>query len=75
VATLDSPRARPAEELESALLAGGASVENAGTVAAALTQAADKAVDGAQILLFGSFFCVAEALQWLHQHNGITDCP
>lgn len=70
VATLDSPRARPAEELESALLAGGASVENAGTVAAALTQAADKAVDGAQILLFGSFFCVAEALQWLHQHNG-----
>lgn len=60
VATLDSPRARPAEELESALLAGGASVENAGTVAAALAQAADKAVDGAQILLFGSFFCVAE---------------
>lgn len=70
VATLDSPRARPAVELESALLAGGASVENAGTVAAALTQAADDAVDGAQILLFGSFFCVAEALQWLHQHNG-----
>lgn len=69
VATLDSPRARCAAELETALLAGGACVENAGTLAAALTQAADDAVDGAQILLFGSFFCVAEALQWL-QHNG-----
>lgn len=65
VAPLQSPRSRPAGELQAALQARGASVTAYESVAAALEgQCAQASVDD-EILLFGSFFCVAEALEWL----------
>ncbi len=71
VAPLQSPRSRPAGELQAALQARGASEARGASVtayesvAAALEgQCAQASVDD-EILLFGSFFCVAEALEWL----------
>ncbi len=65
VATLDSPRARPAAQLQAALGARDARVSAHATLADALQARCAAAVDGDEILVFGSFFAVAEALQWL----------
>ncbi|WP_416772602.1 bifunctional tetrahydrofolate synthase/dihydrofolate synthase [Pseudomonas sp. RHF3.3-3] len=65
VTPLQSPRSRPAADLQVALQARGAAVTVYESVAAALEgQCAQATVDD-EILLFGSFFCVAEALEWL----------
>jgi len=70
VAPLPTSRTRPAAELEAALLNRGARVTAYADVATALVGQCDQAADGDEILLFGSFYCVAEALSWLVQFKG-----
>ncbi|HKS11459.1 MAG TPA: bifunctional tetrahydrofolate synthase/dihydrofolate synthase, partial [Pseudomonas sp.] len=70
VAPLDTPRTRPAAELESALTNLGAVVKSYASVDAALEGQCAQAAAGDQILLFGSFFCVGQALQWLERQAG-----
>ena len=65
VTTLPTGRARPALELQAALLGFGAKVHSYPTVVAALEAQCEQAVEGDEILVFGSFYCVAEALEWL----------
>ncbi|SDR78966.1 bifunctional tetrahydrofolate synthase/dihydrofolate synthase [Pseudomonas oryzae] len=65
VAPLPTPRSRGAEELQAALQARGASVSVWPSVATALEAQAAQAGEGDEILVFGSFYSVADALQWL----------
>lgn len=68
VAPLTTPRARSGAQLSGALMERGASVTIYSTVCEALDAQCDQAVAGDEILLFGSFYCVAEALDWLDRH-------
>jgi dihydrofolate synthase / folylpolyglutamate synthase len=65
VVTLPTERARSAAELKAALLTLGAQVESFPDVAAALQAQCAQAAAEDEILLFGSFYCVAQALEWL----------
>jgi dihydrofolate synthase/folylpolyglutamate synthase len=65
VADLPSERSRPAAEIKAALLNLGAQVESYPDVAAALQAQCTQATAEDEILLFGSFYCVAQALEWL----------
>ena len=65
VTTLPTGRARPALELQAALLGLGAKVHSYPNVVAALEAQCEQAAEGDEILVFGSFYCVAEALDWL----------
>ena len=65
VAPLQTPRSRPAAELAGALTNLGVAVKSYASVDAALEGQCAQAAADDQILLFGSFFCVAEALEWL----------
>ncbi|MFZ2318317.1 MAG: bifunctional tetrahydrofolate synthase/dihydrofolate synthase [Pseudomonas sp.] len=67
VTTLPTGRARPALELQAALLGLGAKVHSYLDVVAALEAQCEQAAEGDEILVFGSFYCVAEALDWLAQ--------
>lgn len=67
VTPLDTPRSRPAAELADALTNLGATVKSYASVAAALEGQCAQATADDQILLFGSFFCVGEALAWLER--------
>ncbi|MEC6745594.1 bifunctional tetrahydrofolate synthase/dihydrofolate synthase [Pseudomonas qingdaonensis] len=69
VAPLDTARSRPASELQAALQNLGADVKSYASVADALDGQCAQATAGDQILLFGSFFCVGEALQWLNRQT------
>jgi len=69
VAPLDSPRARPVGDLHQALQNLGASVTSYDSVTAALEGQCALATSDDEILLFGSFYCVAEALQWLARRS------
>lgn len=68
VAPLDTPRSRPAAELAAALTNLGAAVKSYASVDAALEGQCAQATADDQVLLFGSFFCVAQALEWLERH-------
>lgn len=70
VTPLPSPRSRPAAQLHEALQNLGASAASYGSVAQALQAQCEQATDEDEILLFGSFFCVGDALQWL-AHNAL----
>ncbi|MES2817698.1 MAG: bifunctional tetrahydrofolate synthase/dihydrofolate synthase [Pseudomonadota bacterium] len=73
VAPLATVRSRPAAELQAALLNRGAAVTAYPDVSAALHGQCERAGEGDEILVFGSFYCVAEALDWLTRHaNGET---
>ncbi|ROL66656.1 bifunctional tetrahydrofolate synthase/dihydrofolate synthase [Pseudomonas vranovensis] len=78
VAPLDTARSRPAAQLQAALTNLGAAVQSYPSVAAALDGQCAQATADDEILLFGSFFCVGEALQWLDRQaaedgaNGIA---
>ncbi|MGH8463388.1 MAG: glutamate ligase domain-containing protein, partial [Pseudomonas sp.] len=78
VAPLDTPRSRPAHELQTVLASHGAGVKCYSSVADALEGQCALATADDEILLFGSFFCVGEALQWLDRQatedgaNGIA---
>ncbi|WP_047280784.1 bifunctional tetrahydrofolate synthase/dihydrofolate synthase [Pseudomonas lundensis] len=67
VAPLDTPRTRPAAEVAAVLRRQGASVSEHGSVMAALEAQCERASETDEILLFGSFYCVAEALEWLER--------
>ena len=67
VAPLDTPRGRPAAELATALTNVGAAVKSYASVDAALEGQCAQATADDQILLFGSFFCVGQALEWLER--------
>ncbi|MBC9250089.1 bifunctional folylpolyglutamate synthase/dihydrofolate synthase [Pseudomonas alcaligenes] len=67
VAPLPSPRSRSVGELEATLRNQGANVRACGSVADALLVQCEQAAAGDEILVFGSFYCVAEALEWLGQ--------
>lgn len=69
VAPLDSPRTRPVEALQAELQGLGARVTSYASVAAALEAQCAQAADDDEILLFGSFYCVAEALEWLARRS------
>ena len=73
VAPLATSRTRPAGELEAALRNLGASVQGCGSVAEALLVQCGRANEGDEILVFGSFYCVAEALEWLDQQAETGD--
>ncbi|WP_144966441.1 bifunctional tetrahydrofolate synthase/dihydrofolate synthase [Pseudomonas sp. DE0010] len=68
VAPLATPRSRPAAQLAEALTNLGATVKSYASVDAALEGQCANATADDQILLFGSFFCVAQALEWLQRH-------
>ncbi|MES2869966.1 MAG: bifunctional tetrahydrofolate synthase/dihydrofolate synthase [Pseudomonadota bacterium] len=67
VAPLNTARTRPATEVEAALRGLGASVSAYDSVVAALEAQCERATAEDEILLFGSFYCVAEALEWLQR--------
>jgi dihydrofolate synthase/folylpolyglutamate synthase len=68
VAPLPTPRSRPAAQLQEALENLGASVTSHDSIAGALDAQCAQALEGDEILVFGSFYSVAEALQWLARH-------
>lgn len=68
VASLPTSRTRPAGELQAYLHNRGAQVTAYADVQAALQAQCTRAAAGDEILLFGSFYCVAEALDWLARH-------
>ncbi|BAN47748.1 bifunctional tetrahydrofolate synthase/dihydrofolate synthase [Metapseudomonas resinovorans] len=65
VAPLPTPRTRSAAELQAALTNLHASVSVHETIAAALDAQCEQATPDDEILVFGSFYSVAEALSWL----------
>ncbi len=71
VAPLPTSRTRPAAELHAHLQGCGVQVAVYDDVKAALQAQCARASAEDEILLFGSFYCVAEALDWLACHaNG-----
>ena len=70
VAPLATRRSAAASDLQAALLRRGASVSIYPDISQALEAQLAQAGDGDEILLFGSFYCVAEALEWLNRHAG-----
>ncbi len=71
VAPLPTSRSREVAELQAHLQHCGAQVAAYASVQAALEAQCEQAADGDEVLLFGSFYCVAEALDWLaRQANG-----
>ncbi len=68
VAPLPTPRSRTAGELSSALMDRGAAVTIYPGISEALQRQCEHARKGDEIVVFGSFYCVAEALAWLDRH-------
>ncbi len=67
VAPLPTPRTQSATQLAAALLERGASVSEYATIEQALDAQCARAESVDEILVFGSFYCVAAALEWLEQ--------
>ena len=65
VAPLPTPRSRSEQEIAQALQNLGAQVASYPSVASALEAQCAQATADDEIVLFGSFYCVAEALEWL----------
>jgi dihydrofolate synthase/folylpolyglutamate synthase len=65
VAPLPTPRSRSEQEIAQALQNLGATVTSYPSVARALEAQCAHATADDEIVLFGSFYCVAEALEWL----------
>ncbi len=70
VAPLPTPRTQSATQLAQALLERGASVSEYATIEQALDAQCAGAESVDEILVFGSFYCVAAALEWLEQQVG-----
>ena len=68
VAPLPTARTRPATQLQEALQNLGASVASYPSVIDALQAQCQSADAQDEILVFGSFYCVGEALEWLSEH-------
>lgn len=65
VAELPTPRTRSGEALQAALQARDAHATHYPSIAAALDAQCAQAGEDDEVLVFGSFYCVAEALAWL----------
>ncbi|EMD99678.1 bifunctional tetrahydrofolate synthase/dihydrofolate synthase [Pseudomonas stutzeri] len=70
VAPLPTPRTQSATQLAAALLERGASVSQYASFEQALDAQCAKAEAGDEVVVFGSFYCVAAALDWLEQRAG-----
>ena len=66
VAPLKTGRTRPAAALQASVQNLGGAVASHASVADALEAQCERAGEGDEILVFGSFYCVAEALKWLY---------
>jgi dihydrofolate synthase/folylpolyglutamate synthase len=75
VATLPTARSRDGAELQAYLQACGQRVSCHESLQAALETQCEQATAGDEILLFGSFYSVAEALDWLARraNGGLQD--
>ena len=69
VAALPSPRSCRVEHLEQVLLSRKASVTPYASIAQAIAAQCQRATKDDQIVIFGSFFTVAEALRWLAEQE------
>lgn len=67
VAPLPTPRTQSATQLSAALLERGAPVNEYASIEQALDAQCAKAEPDDEVLVFGSFYCVAAALEWLEQ--------
>lgn len=67
LAPLASPRSRTVSELANELSMVAAQTSQYVSVFKALQAQCERAIDGDEVLVFGSFYCVAEALAWLAQ--------
>ncbi|MCQ4297550.1 bifunctional tetrahydrofolate synthase/dihydrofolate synthase [Pseudomonas stutzeri] len=67
VAPLPTPRTQSATQLAAALLERGARVSEYASIEQALDAQCAMAEPDDQVLVFGSFYCVAAALEWLDQ--------
>ena len=67
VADLPTPRTRSGAMLEAALRARGAQAASYPSIGAALDACCAEAGEGDEVLVFGSFYSVAAALEWLDQ--------
>lgn len=67
VAPLPTPRTHSATQLSAALLERGARVGEYASIEQALDAQCAKAAPDDEVLVFGSFYCVAAALGWLEQ--------
>lgn len=70
VAPLPTPRSRPAEELVAELNGAGETAVAFGSIGEAVTWQLDNTPADTKIIIFGSFFCVAEAILWLNTQPG-----
>lgn len=68
VAPLPTPRSLSAEEIAHALQNLGAQVTSYPSIALALEAQCAHATADDEIVLFGSFYCVADGLEWLNRH-------
>lgn len=68
VSSLPTPRSRSADALSEALMERGASVTIYSGVAQALDRECVRADEEDELVVFGSFYCVAEALDWLERN-------
>ena len=70
VAPLPTPRSRAPAELVDELTAAGETALPLGSIGEAIAWQLDNTPIDTQIIIFGSFFCVAEAILWLNRQPG-----
>ena len=70
VAPLPTPRTRSAAELVTELQGAGQSASAFASIGEAIAWQLDNTCADTKIIIFGSFFCVAEAILWLHTQPG-----
>lgn len=72
-APLPSPRSRPAQALADGLTASGERATSCESIAQAIELALANSDGGTEVVIFGSFFCVADAILWLSEHAGVSE--
>lgn len=70
VAPLPTPRSRDAQSLAAELGAAGEGAQAFASIGDAIGWQLDHSADDEKIVVFGSFFCVAEAILWLNNQSG-----
>lgn len=70
VAPLPTPRSRDAQSLAAELAAAGESAQVFASIGEAIAWQLDHSATAEKIVVFGSFFCVAEAILWLNNQSG-----
>lgn len=70
VAALPSPRSLAAQTLAATLTAAGEQVSVCASIGEAIALQLDQTTADTEIVIFGSFFCVAEAILWLTNQTG-----